>query len=139
MTKFQPLQEVLQRHPQGPVGSNCRHDSTNVPGLQTTGAFYKSIEKYQEVIINKIRLCNVHICYMRVRGNYKKDPQEDCVLHQQCWNKMYSNGNVNFCKGLLYLPSPTEKLQWYFLTFCTPNLDLNTVTQQEVMEFLQLQ
>jgi hypothetical protein len=56
------------------VAKDYQYDTANVPGLQTTVAFGNALEKFQEDILNKVRLRDVQICHMRVGGNYRKNP-----------------------------------------------------------------
>ena len=50
------------------VGKDYKYDSSSLPGLQTTVVFKEAPKKYQEGIVNKVRLRNVHIRYMQVGG-----------------------------------------------------------------------
>ena len=65
-----------------------KHDSSTMPGLQTTTNFKIALGKYQEAIVNKVRLCDVQIRYLQVGGQDKKDPHSRlCQAHvslEQC-------------------------------------------------------
>ena len=56
------------------VERDYTHDPSNIPGLQTTANLQSAREKYQEAIINKVRLHDGHIRYLQVGGTYTKDP-----------------------------------------------------------------
>ena len=55
--------------------------------------------------------------------------------------------HTNLLAGLLSVPGKIEKVLWYFMTFCKPHWlafrvvshDLNTMTAEQVTEFMQVQ
>ena len=62
------------------------------------------------------------------------------------WNKVF-NVSMNLPPGLLAVPEKMEKVQWFFMTFCQPHRaafraashDLDTITVEQVTEFMQVQ